>query len=325
MKKGTFTVLTLAIIILALPCFCMAAEFPSKNIKTLIGFNPGGASDLGTRILTNYMTKSLGVTMIPEYKVGAGGSIAINNLIRSKPDGHTVLSGIPGSCLVFYPKVLKGIEFDKDSITPLFGYAVIPLFVVVKSDAPWETLNDFITDAKKKPQHYKHGSWGARSTSHFSMAALGHYTGIKTIHVPFKSSGEALTALLGGHVDIAAVTGFGGGLMKSGKIRPLASATSERILDDVPTLKELGYEILLPYIHAMWVPNETPKEIQDIITQSAYKAFQEETAQLNQEFSNIELIAKFVDQAAYRKHLIENEKAFDFIIDLLDIPTYHKK
>jgi tripartite-type tricarboxylate transporter receptor subunit TctC len=325
MKKSTFIVFTLVFVIFAMPYLCLADDYPSKSIKTIVGFAPGGASDLGTRILTNYMSKNLGVSMVPEYKVGAGGSIAINNLIRSKPDGYTVLSGIPGSCLVFYPKVLKGIDFDKDSITPIFGYAVIPLFVVVKSDSPWKSISDFVSDAKKKPQHYKHGSWGARSTSHFSMAALGHYTGIKTIHVPFKSSGEALTALLGGHVDIVAVTGFGGGLMKSGKIRPLASATSERIIDDVPTLKELGYEILLPYIHAMWVPNGTPKSIQDKLIQSAYKAFQEDSEQLKKEFSNMEVIGTWVDQKAYRKHLLENEKAFDFIIDLLDIPTYHKK
>lgn len=325
MKRCVFTITIFLLAVFALPHLCLAADYPSKDIKVLIGFAPGGASDLDTRIMINHMTKNLGVNMIPEYKVGAGGSIAIKNLIQSKPDGYTVLSGIPASCLVYYPKILKGIDFDKNDITPLFGYAVIPLFVVVKSDSPWKNLSEFVADAKAKPEHYKHGSWGARSTAHACMAALGHYAGIKTIHVPFKSSGEALTALLGGHVDIAAVTGFGGGLMKSGKIRALASATSERVIDDVPTFKELGYNILLPYIHAMWVPNGTPQDIQDKLTQAAKKAFQEDSKKLNQEFSNMEVIGQFVDQKAYRAHIIENEKAFDFIIDLLNIPTYHKK
>jgi tripartite-type tricarboxylate transporter receptor subunit TctC len=105
----------------------------------------------------------------------------------------------------------------------------------------------------------------------------------------------------------------------------LASATSERVIDDVPTFRELGYEILLPYIHAMWVPNETPKNIQDTLIQAGYKAFQENSEKLNEEFANMEVIGQWVGQEAYREHIDENEKAFDFIIDLLDIPTYHDK
>lgn len=307
----------------SLPCW--AADYPTQDIKVVIGFAPGGASDLDSRIMSQYMSKYLGVTLIPDYKPGAGGTIAIKSLMNSKPDGYTIISGNPASCNVFYSKVLKGVDFGIDAITPIFGYADIPLFVVVKADAPWKSMNDFIADAKKQPKHYKHGSWGAMSTAHFCMAAIGHYTGMQTNHVPFKSSGEALTALLGGHVDIAAVTGFGGGLMKSGKIRPLASGTEKRIVESVPTLKELGYPVVLPYIHAMWVPNGTPRNVQDRLIDAGQKVFQNHSKELERDFSNIEVIPMWVGQEEYKKHMVENEKAFDFIIDLLKIPTYHKK
>jgi tripartite-type tricarboxylate transporter receptor subunit TctC len=325
MRRKTFILAGSVAWAVVLALSCGAAEYPAQDIKMVIGFAPGGASDLDSRIMSQYMGKYLGVNLIPDYKPGAGGTIAIKYLINSKPDGLTIISGNPASCNVFYTKVLKGVDFGMDAITPLFGYADIPLFVVVKADAPWKTMNDFIAEAKKKPKHYRHGSWGAQSTAHFTMAAIGHYTSMQTNHVPFKSSGEALTALLGGHVDIAAVTGFGGGLMKSGKIRPLASATDRRIIDSVPTLKELGYPVILEYIHAMWAPNGTPRQFQDKLIEAGKKAFQNHAPELERDFANIEVLPKFVGQEDYKKHMIENEKVFDFLIDLLKIPTYHKK
>jgi tripartite-type tricarboxylate transporter receptor subunit TctC len=114
-------------------------------------------------------------------------------------------------------------------------------------------------------------------------------------------------------------------MMKSGKVRPLASATEKRIIPSVPTLKELGYPVVLPYIHAMWVPNATPRSIQDKLIATGRKVFQDHAKELERDFSNIEVIGEWVGQAEYKKHMIENEKAFDFIIDLLKIPTYHQK
>ena len=325
MRKKFFLIGFSLLWMMAFSLDCWAKDYPTQDIKMVIGFAPGGASDLDSRIMAQYMSKYLGASLIPDYKPGAGGTIAIKYVMASKPDGYTVISGIPASCLVFYPKILKAVDFGMDAITPLFGYADIPLFVVVKADAPWKSMMDFIADAKKKPKHFKHGSWGANSTAHFTMAAVGHYTGIETIHVPFKSSGEALTALLGGHVDIAAVTGFGGGLMKSERIRPLASATDRRIIESVPTLKELGYPVVIEYIHAVWITNGTPRNIQDRLIEAGHKVFQNHSKELDKDFGNIEVIPKWVGPEDYKKHIIENEKVFDFLIDLLKIPTYHKK
>jgi tripartite-type tricarboxylate transporter receptor subunit TctC len=311
---------------LSLTFTCWAADYPSQNIKTIIPYGQGGGSDLGTKIITNYMGKYLGVSFVPIYKPGAGTTIAVKYLMKAKPDGYTILSGAADVSVTFYPKVIKGADYGVGAITPILQYSEVPMVMVVKADAPWKTLKDFIDDAKKNPNKFKHGSYGATSMSHFCMALMNKHAGIQTRHVPFKSTGKALTAMLGGHVDIVPATSLGGGLYKAGKIRALAAALPERtdLLPGVPTLKELGFPIVMSFPYMMWVPKGTPQNLQDVLINAAKRAYKEHSKALAEAYANLEMTARFSDQKGCEKIILERDKGFNYIIDLLKVPTYRK-
>ena len=325
MKRNIAIAILSVVLGLGLTFTCWAADYPSKNIKVIIPYGQGGGSDLGTRIMTNYMSKYLGVSFVPIYKPGAGTTIAVKSLMKAKPDGYTILSGAADVSVTFYPKVTKGAGYGIGAITPIFQYSEVPMVMVVKADAPWKTLQDFIDDAKKNPNTLRHGSYGATSMSHFAMALMNKQAGIQTRHVPFKSTGKALTAMLGGHVDIVPATSLGGGLYKAGKIRALAAALPERsdLLPGVPTLKELGFPIVMSFPYMMWVPNGTPRDLQDTLIKAAKRAYKEHPEALAKDYANLEMTAKFSDQKECEKIILERDKGFDYIIDLLEVPTYH--
>lgn len=307
--------------------FSLAAEYPTGNIQVVLPYGPGGGSDLGTRIITNYVSKYLGVSFIPVYKPGAGTTLGVKYFMERKPDGYTVFSGAADLSVNFYPKIVKGAGFGIDAMIPLFGYAEVPMVLAVKAEAPWKTFQEFMDDVKKNRNKFSHGSYGATSISHFCMALVNQKAGTETKHVPFESTGKALTALLGGHVDIVAATSLGGGMLKAGKIRALAAALDERtpLLPGVPTLKELGYDVTFGIDYAVWAVKGTPREIQDKLIGAAKQAWEKDREGLMKDFENIEMTAKFIDQKGYEKLILERDPKLDYIIDLLKIPTYHKK
>jgi tripartite-type tricarboxylate transporter receptor subunit TctC len=327
MKRNILTVMFSVLLVLSVGFFSGAAEYPKRDIKVIVPWGPGGGSDLDTRLICKYMSEYLGVSMVVVNMPGAGAVIGIKSLMNSPPDGYTIGSGIAALNLTFYPKFVKDAGVALGSITPLFKYDLVPLVIVVRSDAPWKTFGDFLADAKKQPDHFKHGSYGEVSLSHIAMAMVNHYVGTKTKHIPFKSSGETLTALMGGHVDIVAATGLGGGLLEAGKIRPLAVVSSARIhlLPDVPTLKELGYPVVVDIEHGMFCSNKTPKEIQDKLTQAGKRAFEEHGEQIKKDLAGIQLIADWAGQESYKKIVADSETTYDYLIKTLNLRTYQAK
>ncbi len=325
-KKVAFSLISLLFILLSLGLSSWGAEYPSRNIQMVEPFGPGGSTDLGSKIISNYMEKYLRQPLVPLYKPGGGTTIAVKYLMASKPDGYTVMVGNPEN-VTFYPRIVKGADYGMDAITPLFGYGQVIMAICVKEDSPWKTLNDFITDAKKNPNHFRHGSYGAITFSHFLMALINHHSGTQTRHVPFASPGEMTTALLGGHVDVIAATGAIGGLLKANKIRVLAISSADRtdLLPGIPTLKELGYPVVITFYHGFWAPNGTPQEIQNILIQSGYKSLKEHHGEIKKQYFDIEMIPAWADQEAYKRVMLERKQLHDYIIDLLKIPTYDKK
>jgi len=327
MKKSNLILLFCFTIILAFPHSSWTAGYPSRDIKVIVPWGAGGGSDLDTRLMCKYMSKYLGVGMFVVNIPGGGTTIGIKNLMKSDPDGYTIGSGITSANLSLYPKIVKGAGFGIDAITPLFFYDMVPMALVVRADSPWKSLADFVADAKKHPGQYKHGSVGAVSIGNIVFEMINHYAGTQTRHVPFKSTGETLTAILGGHVDITFAFSLGGGLMEAGKIRVLAVASPERmdLLPNVPSLKELGYPVFYHAEHGMFCPNGTPRGVQDILVQAGKRAFEEHGKQMTKEFADISLVSSWGDQKNYEKVLVETSKTYDYFIDVLKLPTYPTK
>ncbi|MFN8755691.1 MAG: Bug family tripartite tricarboxylate transporter substrate binding protein [Burkholderiales bacterium] len=219
------------------------APYPNKPIKLIIGFPPGGPLDTHARVLTDQLQKHLGQPVIIDYKPGAGGSIGANEVIKSAPDGYTLLMANTGTMVINPYVYTKNIYDTLRDFTPVARTAQQPLALVVHNDVPAKTWGEFVAYAKKNPTKINYGSAGNGGISHLVPEMLEDAVGIQMTHVPYKGSAPAFTDLLAGQVQFMAesipqVSQY----VKAGKVRALAMTGKERnsAIPEVPTLGEAG-------------------------------------------------------------------------------------
>jgi len=241
-----------------------AAEkpYPNKPINMIVPYAPASGADLGSKVMADKMAEFLGQPMISVYKPGGGGSLGAAFAAQAKPDGYTVLVGSV-SPIVLSP-IVKKLDYKLQDFVMLGTYSKIPIWLAVKTDARWKTLKEFVEEAKKNPGKFSISTFGKLTAVDFMLELLNKYAGIKMVNVPYKSSGEALTALLGGHADGSMVSGAAGHL-DAGNVRILAVAEEQRLegLPDIPTFKDFGYPIVITSHYAFCFPKGTPKNIAD--------------------------------------------------------------
>lgn len=240
--------------------------FPSRPIKFIVPFAPGGATDLVGRLLAAKLQESWGQNVVVENKPGASGMIGTDQVAKSPADGHTVLIGI--TTHVQNPAIFAKVPYDpiKD-FAPVSQVCLSYLVLVVKPDFPAHDLKAFVALVKANPGKYSFGSFGAGSSSHIVGAGFAHNAKLDLAHVPYKGSAPMLSDLLGGQVpcawaDVSTATAH----IAAGKLKPLAVSGERRapLMASVPTLLESGY----PGFEALgWVgvllPAATPKAIVD--------------------------------------------------------------
>ena len=238
------------------------AEFPDRPITMYISMAPGGSVDMCSRSISAAAEKILGKPIIIENRAGGGGTVAYALVANAKPDGYTLCGGVSGG-IVWTPQMQKVTYKPLKSFTPLIAYAQSRNGIVVKSDAPWKTFQELVEYAKKNPNKIKYGSGGIGTAMHQAMAFVEHQDGIKWIHVPYKGNADALTALLGGHVDVASVGPEWVPFVKSGTMRILALTEEKRNPNyaDVPTLKNLGYDFANETVFCIVGPAGLPADI----------------------------------------------------------------
>jgi tripartite-type tricarboxylate transporter receptor subunit TctC len=216
--------------------------FPAKPIRLLVGFVPGGFTDLAGRAVAQGLTESFGTQVIVENRPGANGAIAAELTARAAPDGHTFYMASPGHTT--NPILQSKIQYDpvKD-FTPLSQFANIPNVLVIHPSVPSKTLKELLALARARPVYLTQASSGIGSPGHLSGELLQMMTGVKFVHVPYKGSGAALTDLLGGHVDLSfPSTAAALPHVAAGKLRVLGITSPGRsqAYPDVPTLAEAG-------------------------------------------------------------------------------------
>lgn len=266
------------------------AQYPNRPINMIVPYATGGGADLGSRVIAERMAEFLGQRMVSIYKPGGGGSLGASLVAQAPADGYTVLVGSP-TPLVLSP-IVKKMDYKLDDFVLVGNYGCIPLWLVVKSDAKWKTLKEFVDDAKKAGGKLMVGSYGKLTQAEFVIHLFSKYAGITLTHVPFKSSGEALTNVLGKNVDAALVSGAGG-LLESGAVRILAVATKARLdgLADVPTFTDVGYPVVLNSCYSFALPKSTPKEVVDRLYQAQKKAFERYPQEIKQGLRKVEVWA----------------------------------
>ena len=240
--------------------------FPSRPIKFIVPFPPGGATDLVGRLLAAKLQESWGQTVVVENKAGASGMIGTEQVARAAPDGHTVLVAI--TTHVQNPAIFAKVPYDpiKD-FAPISQICLSYLVLVVKPDFPARDLKEFVALVKANPGKYSFGSFGTGSSSHIVGEGFARRAALDMTHVPYKGSAPMMGDLLGGQVpcawaDVSTATQH----IAAGKLRPLAVSGERRapLLASVPTLLENGY----PGFEALgWVgillAAGTPKAIVD--------------------------------------------------------------
>lgn len=278
--------------------------YPSRPITMVVPFPPGGVADLTGRPTAFAMEKTLKQRIIVENKVGAGGAIGMAAVANAKPDGYTVMMALSSISIIPEAERLfdRKSPYEMSQLAPIALISADPTVLVVRSDAPWKTVKDFVDDAKKRPAKINYGSSGIYGTLHMAMEIFAHAADIKLWHIPYTGAGPAVTALLGGQID-ALASGPSAiiGHVKGGKLKVLGSWGEKRLdsLPDVPTLKELGYAAEFYIWSGLFAPVGTPPQIMAALRNAARSAAQD--PEFRNAMAKIETPVSYLDAPEFQK------------------------
>src|SRR5215831_2479333 len=276
MDRRSFVVGTSALVV-AGPTLAQDA-FPSHAITIINAFPPGGINDIVTRPLASIMEPLLKQPVVVETKAGAAGQVGAQVAASAKPDGYTLLShntGISG-----YAEVDKlfgrPVKTSRADFIPLARLIADPCVLLVNDQQPYKTLKEFVDDAKKRPDEIVYSSGGLYGATHLPVAMLEKAVGgLKLRHLPTNGGGPAITAILGNNAQATAQTVTASlPHIKSDKLRPLAlfGAARSHVLPDVPTLRELGYDVEYYLWVGLFAPKGTPEPIVSTLRAAISKA-----------------------------------------------------
>jgi tripartite-type tricarboxylate transporter receptor subunit TctC len=262
---------------LALPSL-RAQGWPTKAVRFVVPFAPGGSSEIIARAAAVEMSKALGQSVFVDNKPGAAGNLAMQEVARAE-DQHTVILGHIGT-LAVNPYIFDRLPYDANrDFKPVSLLAKVPSLYLVHPDLPAKTLPEFVALAKKQPGRLNYGSAGNGSAGHLAMEYLKKESGTFITHVPYRGTGPMLTDLLAGRLDAASV-GAAAVLqfVRTGKLRCIATGTPQRIaqMPEVPTVAEQGYAgFEMSQWYGLNVPASMPAAAIDRLAQAAARAMKE--------------------------------------------------
>ena len=271
-----------------------SAAYPSKPIRLVVPFAPGGSSTIVARAFSAEMSKGLGQQFVVENKPGAGGNIAMEEVAKAEPDGYTLIIGHVGT-LAMNPYMFEKLPYDANKdFRPVSLFAKVPTIFVVHESVPVKNLREFVALAKKEPGKLNFGTAGNGSAGHLAIEYLKLVSGMDIQHVPYKGTGPNLIDLVAGRTQFSAAgTPPFMPHVKSGKLRVVAVGTIQRlpILPDVGTVAEQGYP---GFETSQWyglnAPAKTPEAIVNRLAAESAKAAKSPAVQKQLEPDSAELI-----------------------------------
>ncbi len=251
-----------------------AAEYPEHAIDMIVAFSPGGGTDVAARTIEPFIEKYLGADVTILNKPGAGGEIGFTELANSKPDGYTVgFINIPAMLAYSYE---RKTEYSRASFTPIANLVSDPGIFAVRADSQFKTVKDLVEYGKANPKAVPIGTSGSvGSSEHLAIKQVEALTGAKFNHVPFGSTAPLRTALLGGHIPVAAFNlGEAVQFMEEGQIRILGIMSEKRstMAPDIPTFQEQGVNLVTGSSRGIAGPAGLPKAIVDKLSEAIHKA-----------------------------------------------------
>ena len=254
----------MAVCLAAVSGYSSAQDFPSKPLRLVVGSTPGGGTDISARLIAPKMSEQLGQQVVVENRPGATTTIGVNYVVRSAPDGYTMLMGV--SSLAINPHILQNVPYDalKD-LAPVTQVLVAPNIMVAHPSLPIRTVKDLVAFARARPGQLNFAAGGAGSSQHLAIELFLYMTGTKIVHVPYKGQGMALIDVVAGQVSLMMANVISAlPHVRSARLRALGVTGSKRttVAPDIPTIAEAGvpgYEVLQWY--GVLAPAATPREI----------------------------------------------------------------
>ena len=245
MKRSIQIALAACLTLAAFATAYAQSNYPTKPIRLIVPFPPGGGTDILARLIGTKLTETVGWQIVIDNRGGAGGNIGLQSAAQAAPDGYTMVMG-QTSNLAINPSLYSKLPYDPvRDFVPVSLVSASPVALVVSQKSPHKTLGDFVAAAKAKPGQLTFGSPGSGTVAHLTGELFQRTAGIKYVHIPYKGAAQALPDLLGGRIDL-----YAGSLetamphMKAGTIRALAITSLQRAsaAPDVPTVAESGYK-----------------------------------------------------------------------------------
>ncbi len=280
-----------------------AEAYPSRTVRVIIPWSVGGMTDVLTRPIASNLEKQFGVPFVVENKPGGGGVVGSLEIEKSTNDGYVIGTT---SMSTVSAKYVSPVYPDIHNVDLISQVITIPATVTVNADSPFMTLQDLIDYAKANPGKLKNSNSGTGASAHIYASYFEAMAGIKVNHIPYPGYAEAVTALLGGHVDMTNIPLPDlSAYVDSGKLRLLAIASAERhpAYPDVPTLKELGIDVVMGNYSGFVAPKGTDPEKIKIIDDAIGKAMQDPT------------LRKFLIDAGYQPLYLDHTQFANVITD----------
>jgi tripartite-type tricarboxylate transporter receptor subunit TctC len=294
--------------------------FPSRAIQIIVPFPPGGVSDLVARPFAAALEKAIKQPVVVVNKTGASGNVGIQGVAVTRPDGYTLLASL--STISVTPEVdrimSRPAAFKLEDFAPIALLASDPQVLVVRNEAPWATAADLVADAKKRPNQIKYSPGGIYAIMHLAMELFTHAAGINLVQIPYSGGGPAMTALLGGHVE-ASTPGpqVVYPQVKAGALRALAVTGSKRLpgFPDVPTMKELGYDVDYYVWTGLFAPKATPPEVIKVIREATRQAVN--SVEFKTAIENMRTTVTYLDADEFRVFWEKEIKTLSQVVRLI--------
>jgi putative tricarboxylic transport membrane protein len=253
------------------------AQYPERPLTILTGYPAGGMVDIVSRALAEGLKKKFSKGIAIVTRPGAGGSLAVAELVQAKPDGYTIILA-PLSTLVIHPQLNDLPYKTPDDYEAIINVVSFSSLFAVRADAPWKTIQEFIAAGKASPGKLRVGTPGEGTSSHLSLEELQRQTGVSYTHVPFSGWGESSPALLGGHIE--------GLVAQPGEVKPLVEGKKMRVLmvfqskrhsayPDAPSTTDMGWGAFSGVMFVFVAPKGTPGPVQKYIHDAVKAALEE--------------------------------------------------
>jgi len=294
----------------------LADTWPTKPVRFLVPFAPGGTSEIVARSVAAELTKQLGQSVYVENKPGGAGTVAMIEASKSAPDGHTIILGHVGT-LAVNPYMMPNHPYDVNKeFIPVTLLAKVPNVFVIHPDVPAKNLKEFIAYAKKNPGKLDYGSAGNASAGHLAMEYLKLVAGISLTHIPYRGTGPQLADLLAGrtHASSAGLPALGAHI-RAGKLRAIAVGTLQRIpaLPDVPTVVETGFkDFETSQWYGILAPAGTPVDVVKKIQEESYKALK--SSAVTERFATDNAIGGGGPSADFAAFIAKEQKTWSRIV-----------